>query len=225
MRARNLAWPPGVLETMEPRNFWAWVIWNTFLAIAPVVLAQVISRMAGQWKRTPTLKILAALLGLGWLALLPNTCYLLTEWRHYLLTLDADNLYLRSRLDSNATLWLMIYTAFYFCYSAVGMLAFALAIRPMAQLLKSRGYTAWIWGIPFFLLMSVGVYLGLILRYNSWDLITRPSEVWNSVLELTRHPLLVRFIVVFGGFLWLAYTAIDIWIDGFIGRWKKTAGR
>jgi len=196
-----------------------------FLAAAPVALAQVISWTAGYWKKTPVLKLLAALLGVAWLAFLPNTCYLLTEWRHYLLTLDASNLYLQSRLDSGATLRLMLYTAFYFCYSAIGMLAFALAIRPMSRLVRLRGLSAWVAAIPLFLLLSLGVYLGLILRYNSWDLMTRPEQVWGSVLELTRHPMLVRFLVVFGAFLWLAYTAIDIWIDGFISRWRKTFGR
>lgn len=203
----------------------AWVAWNTFLALVPVVLAYVIHRLATNRPSGFSSRVLPLVLGLPWLAFMPNTCYLLTEWRHFLDTVEYRDLSTRWQVDSGAALDLMIYTLFYFCYSALGMIAFALAIRPMAQILKDRGAALWVWAIPFFMLMSVGVYLGLILRFNSWDLLTRPGLVWASVMNLLNRPVLVTFILLFAGFLWFAFWVMDVWIDGLCLRWQRITHR
>lgn len=199
--------------------------WNLFLALIPVVLACIVYQTMQTEKKTPLMKFGVVVFGLVWLAFLPNTCYLLTQWRHFLDGLDATNLYLRSRFDTDTTLTLMKYTVFYFCYSGIGMLTFTLAIRPIARLARRSGATLWVYAPPFFLMLSLGVYLGLVLRYNSWDLATRPGVVWASVLEIVSRPRLSAFIAAFAGFLWLAYVAIDIWIDGLIARWNENVGR
>lgn len=195
-----------------------WVAWNLFLAFVPVALAWAVYALMSKSKENRALKLPAAVLGLMWLAFLPNTCYLLTEWRHFLFGLDASNLYLQSQFFVGARLKLMIYTAYYFCYSGAGMLAFTLAIRPMAKLAKQHGATMWVHGLWLFQLCSLGVYLGLKPRFNSWDFVARPNEIWAFVLEIAHHPFLSAFIVAFGCFLWLSYIAIDILIDGFKAR-------
>lgn len=192
--------------------------WDVFLALIPVVLGYSIYGIAKSRPRGLARNLIIALLGLAWIAFLPNTCYLLTEWRHFFLTLDAGNLFLRSRTNRDLAVVLMAYTAFYFCFSGVGMLAFVLAIRPIARLAKKTGYSLFILGMPLFLMLSIGVYLGLILRYNSWDLITNPDLVLSSIISLADRPVLSAFIFAFGGFLWLAYLAIDIWVDGIKSR-------
>lgn len=116
---------------------------------------------------------------------------------------------------------LMTYTLFYLCYSGVGVLTFALAVRPVAAIANRKGLSPVILGIPFFVLISVGVYLGLVLRFNSWDLVYRPDAVWDAAVGLTTRPLLGTFVVGFGGFLWLVYLAADIWIEGLIVRWRQ----
>lgn len=188
------------------------VVWNVFLALIPVVLAYVINWGAGRLNFSRTVLVL---LGMAWLVFLPNTCYLLTEWRHYLTMMDGQNLYLRSRGNPAITLMLMAYTGFFMLYSGVGLVTFALAIRPLARLARQKGVNLAIIGTPLFILLSVGVYLGLVLRYNSWDLLTRPTDIWVSVIELTARPLLSLFILGFAMVLWAAYAAVDIWIDGY----------
>jgi len=207
---------------MHSRHLLYWFVVNNILAFAPVALAYAVQALAARWQHRPALKLAAAALLLVWLVFLPNSCYLLTEWRHYLRNVDASNLYLRSRLDSDATLSLMILTAFFACYSVIGILAFTLAIRPIARLVRGEGATPWAWGLPLFLLASVGVYLGLILRYNTWDLLTRPEQVWASVSQLALRPRLSALIVAFAAFLWLVYLAIDVWLDGLAARFKNT---
>jgi uncharacterized membrane protein len=69
------------------------------------------------------------------------------------------------------------------------------------------------------------VYLGLVLRFNSWNLINRPNEIWAALLQVGGRPKLIAFIVMFGLFLWAAYESLDIWIDAVTERWSKLSGR
>lgn len=199
-----------------------WVAWNIFLALTPVVLAYAIYRLARPPGARPRMLAKAAttVLVIAWLAFLPNTCYLLTEWRHFLDTVGYLGLHERWRADSGAALKLMMYALFYLCFSGMGLITFTLAIRPVSRLLRERGATMWVWGLPFFLLMSVGVYLGLILRFNTWDLVSQAEAIWGAVADIADRPVLVSFIIAFAGFLWLAYIAVDIWVDGVICRWR-----
>jgi uncharacterized membrane protein len=66
-----------------------------------------------------------------------------------------------------------------------------------------------------------GLYLGLVLRFNSWDMLTRPGEVIASAVAVADRPRLLLALLLFGGFLWAAYEAVEIWIDGFLLRWSR----
>ena len=194
------------------------VIWNAFLALIPVGLAYLIPAVATSKVRSGVRYPFVALLILAWLAMVPNTCYLLTEWRKFLAIVDGQDLYVRSANDEMVFVRVCALWLAYFLYSGLGMVAFTLSIRPVERLIARRGGSIWVWGLPFFAALSVGVYLGLILRFNSWDLLTRPSTVWSVIAGLVGRPALSAFIVVFGVFLWVAYEAIDIWIDGILDR-------
>ena len=160
----------------------------------------------------------ATALAAVWFIFLPNTCYLLTEWRHFLSVLDSGNLFIRAfepaTGDSVLFVKLLMGSSFYFLYSAFGMVAFAMAIRPVERAAIRRGISVRFWGLPFFVAVSLGVYLGLILRFNSWDLATNPRHVWQAIVEIGGRPRLTAFILGFGGFLWIAYECLDMWIDG-----------
>jgi uncharacterized membrane protein len=130
------------------------------------------------------------------------------------------NLYAQWQVSSLMAMKLMAYTLFYICFSGVGLLTFALAIRPIARTAKEKGFTLWIWGIPLFLINSVGVYLGLIKRFNSWDIFRRPNEILKAVADIPGNQDLATLVLLFSIFLWLVYLAVDIWIDGLICRYK-----
>ena len=72
--------------------------------------------------------------------------------------------------------------------------------------------------MPFFLLTSLGVYLGLIVRLNSWDIVTRPGRVLDIAVRAVLNPLLLETILVFAFLLWLLYETVDIWVDGLMDR-------
>lgn len=197
------------------------VAWNGMLAVVPVVSGYGL-RMLFETRPSSAARYLAgAALALVWFVFLPNTCYLLTEWRHFLLILDAGDLYLRAAHESLPFIKLVLGSLFYFLYSLFGMLTFAMAIRPVERLALKRGVAVRFWAVPFFAAVSLGVYLGLVLRFNSWDIATCPARIWRAVVEVGGRPLLAAMIIAFGAFLWICYEALDIWLDGLKQRLVK----
>lgn len=200
-------------------------IWDAGLAAVAVLLSYTIVWVARSRHSKPLRYAAVILLSLVWLAFLPNTCYLITEWRHFLEVLDYNNLFLGAQRDLHVftivwTLWL-----FYFLFSGFGIVTLTLSVRPIKHLAVRRGATVWFWMLPFFTALSLGVFLGLVLRFNSWDLVTRPGIVWTAVLQLGSNPKLIALILAFGVFLWLCYEAFDIWIDGLTERLSRWTGK
>ena len=190
------------------------VLWNAFLAIIPVAIAYRIERILSNRPRNTLSVSFAVLLGLVWLVFLPNTCYLVTEWRHFLEYLDRGDLFLRSQYDHVLLVKLCAMSLFYMLYSGFGLLTYAMAIRPISRAIQRLGGDPRTWAIPLFLASALGVYLGLVLRFNSWDLAANPAKVWNEIVEVSHRPTLTMFIGGFAVFLWVCYKAVDIWIEG-----------
>lgn len=190
------------------------VVWNAMLAIIPVAMAYALRKILDKRPSSLPRYLAATAIAAVWFFFLPNTCYLLTEWRHFLSALDSQNLFVRARTDNVLFIQLMLGSVFYFLYSGFGMLAFTMAIRPVERAAIRRGLAIRFWAFPFFAAVSLGVYLGLVLRFNSWDLATNPGLVWRAIVEIGGRPKLAAFILAFGGFLWIAYESLDIWIDG-----------
>lgn len=205
----------------------SWILWNLFLASIPVALGYAIAGLGRQiaWRRQRWLWVaLVPLLAL-WLIFLPNSCYLFTELRHLFTAIEKYNLWTRARSDPGAAMGLALRLGVALLYSTAGALTFALSIRPVKGWMRSTGVPT-DWGaVPFFILVSLGVYLGLVVRYNSWDLFTRPGLVLDTAAGLAHRPLLIAAVLLFGLLLWLAYEVYDIWIDGFALRWARWTGR
>jgi uncharacterized membrane protein len=200
-----------------------WIIWNLFLSAIPVGLAYLwtycmrrysLKRKGVHWAAfTPLVAM--------WIAFLPNTCYLLTEWRHFLF--DSYFVGLRDAVESDRTLMLRVARQglFFLCYSGFGVLCLVYAIRPAEQFMTRLNVHKAIWMTPLFLITSLGVYLGLIVRLNSWDLLTRPLWVGHIVLNALLSALLLKTIVIFAFLLWACYEIANIWADGLALRIKQ----
>jgi uncharacterized membrane protein len=202
-----------------------WMLWNLFLAVLPVVFAYAAAGLASlKGRRGWRWLTVAPLLGL-WLIFLPNSCYLFTEPVHLLAAVEQDSLWPRARYEPEAAVRLGLWTAVSLCYLAAGALTFALSIRPIEAWARRAGLSTRYWALPFFLLMALGVYLGRIVRYNSWDLFTRPGDVLGTAAGLLHRPFLLVGISLFGLFLWAAYLVVDIWLDGATARWQRWTRR
>lgn len=197
--------------------------WDLFLAAIPVALgygAAALGRRATQ-RRGAILWLGFGLVLALWLAFVPNTCYLLTEWRHFLNQVDSRNLYQRSQHQPGLLFNISLWALFYLGFSGFGAMALALAIRPIERLLQEWRIPFFVIAVPLFMLLSLGVYLGLIVRLNSWDLWTRPLHVWRYIAEVPSRPSIMAAIAIFGLFLWALYEALDLWVDAFGQRLRK----
>ena len=202
------------------------VIWNLFLAIVPVVLAFVIARgVRREQAATGYVQwLLWGPLALVWLIFLPNSCYLLTEWRHYLDTLTQSPLFSQAH-QGGGRLDFFLVTGFYLVYSGAGLLAFFLAVWPLDRLTRRR--LGW-WGLALrpliFPLCALGVYLGLMRgRFNSWDLVngSRLGDLLATTAQIFERPAVLISVLIFGAVLWIFYAAFDIWMDGIAWRLSR----
>ena len=69
--------------------------------------------------------------------------------------------------------------------------------------------------------MSFGVYLGLIVRLNSWDIINNPQSVWSETVQALARVRLMEAVVVFAVLLWVLYLLGDLIADGLALRMKR----
>jgi uncharacterized membrane protein len=202
------------------------VVWNLFLALIPVLLAFLIARrvrLNAAGGRRPVSPLVVLLL-VVWAVFLPNTCYLLTEWRHYIVNIADGSFYPQVRYDHVAVVRLLISTAFYVFYSGSGLIAFFLAVWPLDRLVREHApRRALLLKLIIFALCGLGVYLGLIHRFNTWDLVN-PARL-PAILHIIAEIMMRRFVLVltvgFTAVLWLLYEAFDIWMDGFIMRSRR----
>ncbi len=200
-----------------------WVMWNLFLALIPVGLGYTIwglIQITPAGKRIRILPLLI-IITLTWLAFLPNSCYLLTEWRHYLSRITHSPTYQHVNSDHAALFKLSTSALFYLIYSGMGLLCFTLAIRPIERACRIVGWTFPVLAYPFFLVVSIGVYLGLILRFNSWEVITNPRPIFQAIARIPQNTSLTVAIVIFALLLWFTYEAIDLWADGIMERLRE----
>ncbi len=199
------------------------VLINIFLALVPVLLSFVLVRgIRRQWRAQGhvTWGVWIPLL-LVWLAFLPNTCYLLTEWRHYLETVTQTQVFFQAQQNRDATFDLFLETGFYVFYTGTGLLTLFLAVWPLDRLARKR---LGLWILPaqavIFAVCALGVYLGLVNRFNTWDLLHAEGfrAIAQTITTVFSRPLLLGLIGVFGLILWLLYTLFDIWMDGAVVR-------
>ncbi len=189
------------------------VVWNLFLALIPVALGFLVARVVWEARaeKRPIPWLVAGPLLFLWLIFLPNTCYLLTEWRHYLETLLVrPRDYFDMRHDADYLFSFLEISLFYVFYSGCGLLTFFVSIWTV-----DRTFRVPLWGrAVFFLLCSLGVYLGLVKRFNSWQVVRHSGEIWQSIVAAVVRPELDLLIVGFAAALWVAYLAFEVFMDG-----------
>lgn len=131
--------------------------WNLVLAWVPVAFGYAL-----YWcvcRGAP--RAISAAVAISWLVFLPNAPYLVTDLVH------AGTPYGGStRLD--------IVTLIMF--AVTGLVMFFAAITPAIEAIRISAHARWTRVVVpvCALAASIGMYLGRVLRWNSWDLVARP---------------------------------------------------
>jgi uncharacterized membrane protein len=162
--------------------------WNLTLALVPVVIGALLFRRRST---SPLWWVGLA----AFLAFLPNAPYVLTDVIHL-----ADDV----RFTRSDTLLVVGILPQYAAFFVAGLLAYVVALRDLTSWLLDRGWSRLrVAGVELVVhaACAVGVYLGRVPRFNSWDLVTRPDAVAATAADhlSDRYPLalvLVTFVVL-----------------------------
>jgi uncharacterized membrane protein len=177
-----------------------WLVWNLFLAWLPTLGAFT----AYNLNRWPTRLRWLPIFGLSllWLLFLPNAPYLVTDIIHL-------------RPHPGVPLWydLITLVAFAWTGSFLGMVSLFLM-----QVLVHRaiGHMAsWLFVVGVLALNGVGIYLGRFLRWNSWDLLFHPTDLFYDLLEALYHPMEHLQTMAFAGLFTLLFSAVYLMMLAF----------
>lgn len=143
----------------------SFIIWNILLA----VIAVLFSRYAAKILESKKAWYIKSVVSVVWLALLPNTAYLISDARHIV---NSCQLYSYGHICDDIS-W---HVFFFFAYAAIGWPAYVLALRPMKNALYKRfgSRLGAIATIVIIYLSALGVMVGLVDRFNVWDIIIHP---------------------------------------------------
>ena len=150
------------LELVREHRYGAYdfrfLLWNLILAWIPLLLALLVY---DRYRRGRSMLVLAPALVL-WLLFLPNAPYIVTDFVH----LSAG---------SPAPLWLDGVELSAFAWT--GMLLGFVSLYLVHAVARHRlgAVPSWVGVLCVLALVSVGVYLGRVKRWNSWDLLTQPG--------------------------------------------------
>jgi uncharacterized membrane protein len=169
-----------------------WLNWNLFLAFVPYA----ITRFAAQspaWKRSNKKFFLVFI---SWLLFIPNSFYIITDLFH-----------LSARMP--VPLWFDLALILSFVWN--GLVLGILSMRQMEKIMEAKFNlkNEWLFVYPMMLLNAFGIYVGRYLRYNSWDIITNPFQLFNDIIYMIVHPIRNRFdwsmILCYSVFMALIY--------------------
>lgn len=184
-----------VVWRVERTNNWRYffLIWNLFLAWIPLILSFFIHQKFWHHQKL-TLWILG--FGLVWLLFYPNAPYIMTDLIH-----------LRAR--DYIPLWYDMMLILSFAWT--GLFAGFVSLYLMQNIVKKLYGRAlgWCFVVGVIGLGSFGVYLGRFLRWNSWDIVSSPSDIAGDVVSQMLNPLSNKwswlFTLVFFGFSLFTY--------------------
>ena len=147
--------------------------WNLFLAWVPFILSLAVYFLFRKKKR---FKLAIIFGGVFWLLFLPNTAYVLTDMLHL-------------TQKDYVPLWFDLVLILSYAMNSLflGVMSLLL-IHRLAQKMWGK-FTGWLFVNTVVFLSSYGVYLGRFFRWNSWDLLSNPKNLFESVSFTLLDPL------------------------------------
>lgn len=170
------------------------LLWNLFLAWVPALTALWFTRVR---RKAP--RILTVLLFFVWLAFLPNTFYIVSDFIH---------------LSAKGDISILFDAVLLFVFSSVGFLL-GLGSLGVMHLWLRRYMAGWIADLGVGLIIflcSFAIYLGRYLRWNSWDVIRSPFgllvDVSDRIVNPLDHPRMASTMLLFFVLIAVSYSAV-----------------
>lgn len=193
-----------VIRGLLTGNWWFFIMltWNLFLAWFPlgvVLVLRDLRAVAG-----PSLRFQSKwLLGAGlivWLAFLPNAPYIITDLYHI------------KNLDQSL-LWFDTMSLFLFALTGLltGLYSILIVHRMVRPLVGE--WLTWLFILSSQMLSGFGIYLGRFGRWNSWDVLTKPSSLTWAIARAYRDHLSLKLTLGYGFVLVTLYVAFYWYIE------------
>jgi uncharacterized membrane protein len=184
------------MAATDSMRYW-FLLWNLVLAWLPLIFALLL--MYGLRLRrwlSPANIILTVL----WLFFLPNSFYLVSDLIHLHETGEISFLF-----DT------VLMTSFIFCAAASGFLSLYLLHRSLISRQGRQNAHALV--ALVLLLSGFAIYLGRVLRWNTWDILVNPAGVLFDVSEQVVNPVAqpVSVITTLSFFMLLGSVYVFLW--------------
>ena len=128
------------------------------------------------------------------IAFLPNAPYVLT-----------DIIHLIEQIKEEHSVWTVTLALIpqYLAFMLAGFEAYVLSVMNLGYYLKQQGWGRFILAteITIHALSALGIYLGRFIRFNTWDILTNPDALVNTVMNelIGKRPVVVMaatFVVI-----------------------------
>ncbi|GHB58525.1 DUF1361 domain-containing protein [Persicitalea jodogahamensis] len=179
--------------------------WNLFLSWIPLLIAFLARAVSKRFGRLP---LVIALLSVCWLAFFPNAPYMITDLVHLSVDYNRD-------LTWHDAIMLFYYAQISLINGLVSLYWMHGSWRRTYS--KSIGLVLLLISFP---LGGFGVFLGRIVRLNSWDILHDTQsffdDIWNSVYDRTALLLSVEFGLLLGTLyfvLWVLLRYRTRWLE------------
>jgi uncharacterized membrane protein len=177
-----------------------WLVWNLFLAWLPALGAFAAYNLNHWPTRFRWLPIIG--LSLLWLLFLPNAPYLITDIIHL-------------KQSHGAPLWYDLITLVAFAWTGSFLGLVSLFLMQMLVRRTVGNMASWLFAITVLTLNGFGIYFGRFLRWNSWDVFFRPTNLLNDLLEALRNPFAYLHTIAFAGLFTLLFGAVYLMLLSF----------
>ncbi len=193
-------------------TFW-WMAWNAVLAAIPAALAMIFFKREDQPRRglrNVTFGFELALI----LLFLPNAPYIATDLIHFLETVRMTDI----------SLWELLWKIFplYATFVLFGLTCYSFTVDRLLFAIRMRLGRGWAWaaliGIP--LLSTIGIYLGRVARYNSWDILTKVPGIIHSSRQVLDQNRVVNVLFAIWITLILVHQVYRTFHDGILLRMR-----
>ena len=171
---------------------YTFLVWNIFLAWIPLVMAYTAYLMAIQRRMVSMVIAITAFL---WLIFFPNAPYILTDFQHL------------GQPSETVPIWFDVILVVWFAWT--GLLLGVLSLYLMQEIVhREFGRLAgWIFVFAVSFLSGLGIYMGRFLRWNSWDILQQPSDIFYGIWQGAQNPSLrsIGVTALFGALFLFVY--------------------
>ena len=175
------------------------MIWNVFLAFLPWAFSVIIVIALDK-----KLKFIAILFGILWLLFFPNAPYIMTNFIH----LSTIHFYTSGEFDIVSWLRLIQIGLGFLLGISFGMISLYNVHQSLLKVHSKRVvYSAF---VIIALLSGYAIYIGRLLRYNSWDIL-KPVMLFNELIS-NINMFALLYSILFGFYILFTYVMFYFFI-------------